>query len=122
MGAQSDKEDRNESIVLASDRTMLANERTLAAWWRTAMTALAGSAGLAQLFGDFGIPWLIRGGASLLVALAIVILGVAFRRYQATASRVESDGVSRVPRSQLWIGTGLLALVAVVVAAAIWHA
>lgn len=99
---------------------MLANERTLAAWWRTVMTALAAAVGLARLFGDAGPEWLVRGGASLLVLLAVVMLFVAVRRYQTTAARIESECVERVPRVELWIGSLLLVIVAAIVTAVVW--
>lgn len=109
-----------ERTTLAGDRTLLANERTLAAWWRTAMTALAAAVGFAKLFGGAGPPWLARAGASLLVLLSLLVLAVAFRNHRRTAARVENEYAASAPKATLWLGTLLLAAVALIVAAAIW--
>lgn len=112
--------DGTEQIVLAGDRTMLANERTLAAWWRTAMAALAAAVGFVQLFGDAELGWLVRGGASCLVVLAYAVLGFAFQRYEATARRIENEHVTPVSRWALWMGTALLGLAAAIAGISVW--
>lgn len=104
----------------ASDRTALANERTLAAWWRTVMASLALALGFAKLFGDVQPVWLVRGGATLLVLLGAVILWTALRTYQRTSSRIETENASTVSRRTLWVGTFLLGLVAMTIAAVVW--
>jgi putative membrane protein len=110
-------EDRTD---LANDRTMLAAERTLSAWWRTAMAALAGAVGFARLFGDVQPQWLIRGGASFLILLALLIIAVAFHRYRRTAKRINNEQVRSIPRFTLAAGTGLLVLTTGVAAAVVW--
>ena len=37
-------------VARAGDRTMLANERTLAAWWRTVMGSLAAAVAFTKLY------------------------------------------------------------------------
>lgn len=113
-------EERQERTALASDRTLLASERTLAAWWRTAIAALAAAVALVKLYGEVQPAWLIRAAASAAIALALLVLFVGARRYAATARRVESEFVDRVPRAEIWIGTGLLTLLAVAAAVIVW--
>jgi putative membrane protein len=108
-------EERQERTALASDRTLLASERTLAAWWRTAIAAA-----LVQLYGEVQPDWLVRAAASAAIALALLVLFVGARRYATTARRVESAFVDRVPRAEIWIGTGLLSLLAVAAAVIVW--
>jgi len=99
---------------------MLANERTLAAWWRTAMAALAAAVGFAHLFGD-NPAWLVKGGASALVLLALLVLLVDFRRYRATARRVEaSETVDRIAAWALRAGSLLLTAAALAAGLSIW--
>jgi len=109
-----------ERTALAGDRTLLANERTLAAWWRTAMTALAAAVGFAKLFGGTGPSGLARGGATLLVLLALLVLVIAFRNFRRTSAGVESEYAAKVPSLALWLGTLVLAATALIVAAVIW--
>ncbi|MFC4170605.1 YidH family protein [Microvirga sp. GCM10011540] len=109
-----------DSVDLAHDRTMLAAERTLAAWWRTAMAALAGAVGFVRLFGDVQPQWVIRGGATLLIALALVILFVAYGRYRRTSRRINNEEVRSLSVWSLAAGTGLLVLAAGVAGAVTW--
>jgi putative membrane protein len=111
---------RSERTELAGDRTMLANERTLAAWWRTAMAAAAAAVAFARLFGDVQPTWLIRGGSSVLVGLAFLVLWVAFRRYRQTSAAIDAPNVDRVSALALRTGTLLLAIAAGAAGAAVW--
>lgn len=115
-----DSDTRASRIDLANDRTILAAERTLSAWWRTAMAALAGAVGFVRLFGDVQPQWLIRGGASVLVLLALLILAIAFRRYRQTARKIDNQEVRSLSTPSLAAGTGLLVLAAAVAGGVIW--
>lgn len=110
----------SDRFAYAADRTMLANERTLAAWWRTAMGAIAAAVAFARLFGDVGPDWLVRSGATVLVAFGVMILVLSHRRYLETARRIDPENVDRL--SRLWLNTGmvLLVIVALVAGAAVW--
>lgn len=114
------QQDRTERTALASDRTLLASERTLAAWWRTALAALAAAVALSKLFDEVAGPVLIRAAATLPILLALLILFVAARRYSTTARSIESESVERVPRTELWVGTGLLGLLAAAALGIVW--
>lgn len=119
-GPQKDAPDGGERTALANDRTMLASERTLAAWWRTAIAALAAAAALVKLYGDVRPIWPVQAAAGAAILLALLVLFTAARRYSTTARGVENESVERVPRAELWIGTFLLALISLAVAAAVW--
>lgn len=111
-------DDRNE---LAGDRTMLANERTLAAWWRTAMAAVAAAVAFSRFFDHVQPEWMVKGAASCLSAFAFLILAVAFRRYRATARRLEAtETVDRISSWALATGSLLLAVAAAIASASIW--
>jgi putative membrane protein len=99
---------------------MLAAERTLSAWWRTAMAALAVAVAFARLFGDVQPQWLIRGGATLPILLAFLIIAVAFRRYRQTSKNINNQEVRSLSALALALGTGLLALSAVVAGVVTW--
>lgn len=110
----------DDRTSLASDRTMLASERTLAAWWRTVIASLAAAVAFAKIYGEVEPVWAVRAAATLPVALALVVLFVAARRYTATARRIESECVERVPRAELWLGTALLFLLCFAAGWAVW--
>lgn len=63
---------------LAIDRTRLANERTLLAWWRTGLTLLIVGATSIKIFHDS--PWIVFGGY-LLLPFGFVALGIGSYRY-----------------------------------------
>ena len=105
---------------LAGDRTMLANERTLAAWWRTAMAAVAAAIAFVKLYEGVEPQALIKGGASFLLVLALLVLWVAQRRYRRTARRIEAGELDRMSSGALTLGTGLLVLTAAAAGVAVW--
>lgn len=112
--------DRQSRTGMAGDRTMLAGERTLAAWWRTALASLAAAVGLVKILGGFQPAWIPRAAATLPILLSALVLAFAARRYVRTARRVEAECVERVSQTELWIGTGLLATLAMAVSAIVW--
>ena len=110
----------DDRTSLASDRTMLASERTLAAWWRTVIASLAAAIALVKIYEEVRPAWLVRVAATAPVMLALVILFVAARRYTTTAKRIENECVERVPRAELWVGTGLLFALCIAAGWAVW--
>ena len=74
---------------LALMRTDLANERTLLAYLRTAVTFAAGGIGLARLVTD---PAMVRLGWALVPLAALVLVGgvVRFRRTRQLLAAVRS--------------------------------
>ncbi|WP_349368231.1 DUF202 domain-containing protein [Salinarimonas sp.] len=105
---------------LAEDRTRLANERTLAAWWRTAMAAIAAAVVFPRLFSEIEPDWLIRAGATVLAFVALLMLGVGWRRYSVTTRRIGANHVGPFSRLPLAIGTLLLAAVALLAGGLAW--
>jgi putative membrane protein len=120
LAPEEKEQDRTERTALANDRTMLASERTLAAWWRTALASLAAAIGLFKLFPEAERLLLVRIAASLPILLALLVLLVACRRYSSIARGIEAKSVERVPRAELWIGTGFLAILAAAAGSLVW--
>ena len=73
-----------------------------------------------KIYEEVQPAWLVRTAASMPVLLALVILFMAARRYTATAKRIESECVERVPRLELWIGTALLFMLCLAAGWAVW--
>ena len=83
---------------LALMRTALANERTLLAYVRTAVTFGAGGIGLARLVTD---PTMIRVGWAL-VPLGLVVLGIGvvrFRQMRRLLADVDAHGGTALAHS-----------------------
>ena len=57
-------------IELAADRTLLASERTYAAWLRTGLAALAAGIGAQKLLEALVQPWLVMAASIVLILLA----------------------------------------------------
>lgn len=96
-------------------RFLLANERTLLAWVRTALTLIAGGVGIEQFARDVaGRRWFAVG----LLALGVACALVGARRYQRAdaalkGGRVPSTGVAG------YLLAGAIALVGVALTAAV---
>jgi putative membrane protein len=63
---------------LAIDRTRLANERTLLAWWRTGLTLLIAGASAIKIFHDS--LWVVVAGYMLL-PFGFAALAIGLHRY-----------------------------------------
>ena len=84
---------------LALMRTGLANERTLLAYVRTAVTFAAGGIGLARLVTD---PTMIRVGWALFpLGLVVMIIGVVrFRQMRRLLADVDANGGMALAHSE----------------------
>ena len=90
-----------DSNAYAIDRTVLANERTFAAWIRTGLAALA--AGLAiEKFMIGVIPsWSHRAIAAMLLFFSLAAFLVAAWRYTHVHLRMAHLDVEAIPRSMV---------------------
>ncbi len=118
--AESEEHSSEEHPDYAEQRTLLANERTYAAWLRTGLTALA--AGLAfERFIPGTIPgWSVRLIAVILIVVSAACFGLALWRYRHLGRRFPRlDAVTIAPR--LIAALTLLLIVASVLAlAGLW--
>jgi len=81
----------------ALDRTVLANERTYAAWIRTGLAALVGGLAVERILIDVQPAWLIRGVAVALVLFSAAAFLLAAWRYAHLGIRLEALDVRIVP-------------------------
>lgn len=77
---------------LALDRTVLANERTLLSYVRTALGLLGAGAGAAHFIDD---PWLVMAGWALALS-SPVVLGAGVVRYRRVKAHLAEVG-ARTP-------------------------
>jgi len=98
----------------SSERTsVLANERTYAAWLRTGLTALAASLGIEKFLGDGSVmpDHLIRIVSISLLLLSTSCFYLAAWRYYHVGVRLVSSHVSGAPVWLLVTISGILATV-----------
>src|ERR687887_575828 len=86
----------NRHTELAANRTVLAAERTYAAWVRTGLMSLAAGVGAKKTLGGVLPEWVVVLTGSVLVAFAAFCFAAADRRELTTASgRSQSSSVCR---------------------------
>lgn len=103
---------------LAEDRTVLAVERTYAAWIRTGLTALAAGIGARALLAEILPAWVGLTTGFVLILFSVFCFVVALSRQ--LRPRHASPTTPPLPRLWLLLLTGFLALVALAASAAIW--
>ena len=104
----------------AEDRTLLANERTFAGWMRTGLASCGIGLGFHAIFGKTDPVWLAKSGATLFVAIALVIFYGAHRAATRLHERLDSHAAEPVERGNLRLLAGLFSTGAVVMCAVLW--
>ena len=107
----------SDTTRLALDRTVLANERTYAAWIRTGLAALVSALGIARFMLDTMPLWSILVIAVLLVLFSAASFLIAAWRFENLHLGIAHLDVNTVPvalikgLSYLLTGCSLLAMV-----------
>jgi putative membrane protein len=112
----------DESATLARhdygiDRTVLANERTFAAWIRTGLTALAAGIAIEKFLVDFMATWSLRSIAMILILFSAVAFFLAAWRYTHLGVKLSRTDVKAIPAvvttgvSLVLAGCSLIALI-----------
>ncbi|MCV0397772.1 MAG: DUF202 domain-containing protein [Rhizobiaceae bacterium] len=104
----------------AEDRTILANERTFASWARTGLASLGVALGFQALFRSVEPTWLAKCGASVFVALAIVIFWAASASARKVLHRLDSHDASPTSRKRLFVVTLAATVGSVALLIALW--
>ena len=115
-------DDQNDPRVLyAADRTVLAAERTYAAWVRTGLVSLVAGVGAKTSLGSVLPEWAILFNATLLVLFAGFCFAVAVWRdlWPGHDSPRRSD-VWRLPPALMIVVNGGLVLVSVGALVGVW--
>jgi putative membrane protein len=117
-GQLADSADRRTQF--ASDRNLLAAERTYAAWVRTALAALAGGIGARALAKDILPAWVGQLSGSVLIIFAGFCLVAAVWRELKGIPRDPGPDIKPVPRGLLIPMNFFLLLVALAALVGIW--
>ena len=94
----------------AEDRTVLANERTFAAWMRTGMACVGVALGLRAVFSATDYPIIAKAVAELFILSSIQIFWSAARRSKSTQRRIDThDANAQSVRNMVLTSTVLTA-------------
>jgi putative membrane protein len=114
-------EDDDPRVAYAADRTVLAAERTYAAWVRTGLVALVAGVGAKTSLGGVLPDWAILFNATLLVFFSAFCFAVAvWREIRPGHDSLKRSDVWRIPRALLLVVNGGLLLVALGAVLGIW--
>lgn len=111
---------QHSPIELAEDRTILANERTFAAWIRTAVGCMAFGVGFHAFFNRMEPGWVPRLIATGFLLLAATIAWLAVRRAAAVMRRLSAHVVANARKVNLELIASAVSLGAAALALAIW--
>jgi len=106
---------------LSKDRTVLANERTYAAWIRTGLAALVTGLGIAKFTFDILPIFTIRIVAALLIGFSASIFLLAAWRYSHLHVRMENLDVDTLPLFAVRALSLVLAACSMISLASLWY-
>jgi len=104
----------------AVDRTVLANERTYAAWIRTGLAALAAGVAIEKFMADVMPDWTIRAIAMVLIVFSAAAFLAGAWRYTHLGIRLEGVEVRAVPAILTTGVSVVLALCSLLALVGIW--
>lgn len=112
----------SRQVQLAADRTLLAIERTYAAWVRTALAAMVSGIGARALLKDYVPLWLAKSTATVLIIFAGFCLVAAVWRHMSPNVEPPATDLKPVPHLLLVPMNAFLMLVAAAALIGIWAA
>jgi putative membrane protein len=86
---------------MAEDRTVLANERTFASWFRTGFASVGIGLGLQALFVRMQPEWVPRAIATLFLAFGIFLFVAAERRACQVMERLSAHDIQEFKNKRL---------------------
>jgi putative membrane protein len=118
MAAQKDEADRRTQ--LAADRTVLASERTYAAWVQLGLASLASGVGAKKLLEGVVPEWMVIAMGTLLVLFSAFCFGAAVWRQLSPGAPPPRPDIRRIPPAVFILVNGVLAVVALATLITIW--
>jgi putative membrane protein len=118
---RSTKPDRDEEKTgYALDRTVLANERTYAAWLRTGIAALAAGVAIEKFMVQVLPEWGIRSIAIILIVFSGLAFGLAGWRYTHLGVKLDNIDVKMVPSIVTTLLSIFLVVCSIIALISVW--
>ncbi len=106
---------------LALDRTVLANERTYAAWIRTGLASLVTGLGIARFMLDSMPLWSIRTIAAILILFSGVAFFLAAWRYEHLHIGMKHLDVKMIPVGMVKLSSFVLITCSLIALVGLWY-
>jgi putative membrane protein len=113
-------EEADRRTHLAADRTVLASERTYAAWVQLGLASLASGVGAKKLLEGVVPEWMVIAMGTLLVLFSAFCFGAAVWRQLSPGAPPPRPDIRRIPPPVFIFVNGVLALVALATLITIW--
>jgi putative membrane protein len=121
LNGMSDKQELASTRTdFAEDRTVLANERTFASWYRTGFAAIGIGVGFNALFNRLDPEWVPKAIATAFLVIGIIIFVAAERRACAVLARLHAHQVKTVGIGNLRFFTFAAVFATAALIAAMW--
>ena len=104
----------------SEDRTLLANERTFAAWMRTGMACIGIALGLRAVFGSTDYPMGAKLVAELFILCAVIIFWAAVRRSYATKTRISANDTFAASSQNMILTASVMTIGAISTGVILW--
>jgi inner membrane protein YidH len=108
-------------LNFALDNTILANERTYAAWLRTGLAFLAAGLGTARFMADILPVWNLRVIVSILILFSALSFLLAAWRYQHLHFKTAHLDITTIPLKVVQGISLVLTLCALLALFAVWY-
>jgi len=115
-----EKDPVDDRTGYALDRTVLANERTYAAWIRTGLTALAAGVAIEKFMVDAMPGWTIRSIAFILIVYSVIAFIIAAWRYSHLGLKLVHVDVKLIPSIVTTGASVLLVVCSLLALAGLW--
>lgn len=115
-----EKDPVDDRTGYALDRTILANERTYAAWIRTGLTALAAGVAIEKFMVDAMPGWTIRIIAIILIIYSVIAFIIAAWRYSHLGLKLVHVDVKSIPLIVTSGASALLIVCSLLALAGLW--
>ncbi len=110
-----------DTNTLALDRTVLANERTYAAWIRTGLTSLATGLGVARFMSDSMPAWSTHSIAAMLILFSAAAFFLAAWRYEHLHIGMKHLDVKMIPVNTVKLSSFALIGCSLIALTGIWY-
>lgn len=110
----------DKALMLAEDRTVMANERTFAGWTRTGVSMVGLALGTHYVLGQTEPAWLAKMPAMGLILLSLFVYWAAWQKSRKTFNRLREHATQSLGEHEITTTAVGLAIVSTLIGGLIW--